>query len=161
RFGKPYLPRLTGYESKLRQDLPRLFPTIAADARETLVSLVRQAEGERHGTLLVISADAAAESVRLGNQATAIEPCLLTPELLSHLTGIDGAVIIDPRGYCHALGVILDGLATSHGDPARGARFNSAVRYVQSAIDRGIMTLAVVVSEDGGIDFIPNPPPQI
>ncbi|MGH9929701.1 MAG: hypothetical protein ACREA9_10825 [Pyrinomonadaceae bacterium] len=161
RFGQPYLPNLIGYESKLRQDLPRLFPGIDGDATELLVSLVRQTEEERHGTLMIVSAEAAAEAVRLRNQATPIEPCLLTPELLAHLTGIDGAVLVDTHGTCHAIGVILDGLATSEGDPARGARFNSAVRYVQSANDRQVPTLAVVVSEDGGVDLIPDMRPMI
>lgn len=75
-FGQPYLPKLSGYESKLRQDLPRLFPGISAPATELLVSLVRQAGRERHGTLMVISTEAALESERLKNQATPIEPCL-------------------------------------------------------------------------------------
>jgi hypothetical protein len=161
RFGQPYLPKLSGYESKLRQDLPRLFTGISGDAMELLVSLVRQAERERHGTLLVISADAASESERLKNQATPVEPGLLTPELLGHLTGIDGAVLVDANGHCHAIGAILDGSASAQGDPGRGSRFNSAVRYVRSATERGIATLAVVVSEDGGVDLIPDPLPMI
>lgn len=161
RFGQPYLPKLIGYETKLRQDLPRIFAGIQSDPTELLVSLVRQAERERHGTLMVISAEAASESDRLKNQATPIEPCVLTPELLGHLTGIDGAVLVDASGYCHAIGVILDGQASDHGNPGRGARFNSAIRYVESAVGRGIPTLAVVVSEDGGVDVIPNPPPMI
>lgn len=161
KFGQPYLPRLSGYESKLKQDLPRLFPGIPADATELLVGLVRQAERERHGTLMVVSAKAASESKRLKNQATPVAPCQLTPELLGHLTGIDGAVIVDVNGHCHAIGAILDGLASAHGDPGRGSRFNSAIRYVQSATERGISTLAVVVSEDGGVDLIPDPPPMV
>lgn len=160
-FGRPYLPKLSGYESKLRHDLPRLFPGNSADATELLVSLVRQAGRERHGTLMVISTEAASESERLKNQATPIEPCLLTPELLGHLTGLDGAVLVDATGCCHAIGVILDGQATAQGNPGRGARFNSAVRYVQSAMERGGTTLAIVVSEDGGVDLIPDPRPMI
>jgi hypothetical protein len=42
-----------------------------------------------------------------------------------------------------------------------GARFNSAIRYVQYAIERHIPTVAIIVSEDGGIDIVPNPPPAI
>ena len=49
--------------------------------------------------------------------------------------------------------VILDGQATTHGDPARGARFNSAVRYVTSAAGKA---LAVVVSENGFFDVLPS-----
>jgi hypothetical protein len=161
RFGEPSLPKVTNYESKLRQDLPRLFGDVTDEAIHLLVSLVRQAERERHGTLLVISSAATDEANRLRNQSTPIEACLLTSELLSHLTGIDGAVLVDPNGYCRAIGVILDGLATAQGNPARGARFNSALRYVEFAATRNLPTLAVIVSEDGGVDFIPNLRPRI
>src|ERR1700730_740378 len=161
RFGQPYLPNLIGYESKLRKDLPSLLPGISSTCTELLVSLVQQTEKERHGTLMIVSAEAASEAIRLRNQATTIEARLLTPELLGHLTGIDGAVLLDPIGYCHAIGVILDGYATPQGDPSRGARFNSAVRYMQSAYERQIPTLAVVVSEDGGVDLMPDLRPMI
>jgi hypothetical protein len=160
-FGQPYLPKSIGYEVKLKKDLPRIFPGISVEASDSLLSLVRETERARHGTLLVVSADAASESERLKNQSTTIAPCLLSAALLEHLTGIDGAVLVDPNGYCHAIGVILDGFASTHGDPARGARYNSALRYVHSAMQRGIATLALVVSEDGGVDVIPNPPPAI
>lgn len=161
RFGQPYLPDMSGYRPRLRQDIPRLFPGVPSDATELLISLVTQAERERHGTLMVISREAASESIRLKNQATPVNPTLLTPELLGHLTGIDGAVLVDANGYCHAIGAILDGQASAHGDPGRGARFNSAIRYVQSAEERGISTMAIVVSEDGGVDVFPNLPPTI
>ena len=160
-FGQPYLPELIGYELKLRKDLPRIFPGIIVEASELLLSLVRQTERARHGTLFVISSDAVGESERLKNQSTPIEPRAFSVELLNHLTDIDGAVLVDPGGNCHAIGVILDGLASSYGNPARGARYNSALRYVYSAMQRGIATLAIVVSEDGGVDVIPDPPPAI
>jgi hypothetical protein len=61
----------------------------------------------------------ALEAARLSAQATLIEPALLSPELLRQATGIDGAVLFDPDGTCHALGVILDGTATAkETDPA-------------------------------------------
>ena len=93
-------------------------------------------------------------------QGTPITPCLLTSKLLKHLTPIDGAILIDPEGTCHAIGTILDGKATPKGDPGRGARFNSAVRYVESSWDK-VRCFAVVVSEDGGVDFVPNLRPPI
>ena len=67
------------------------------------------------------------------------------------MTAIDGAVLLGPDGVCHAIGVILDGLAGDRGDPERGARFNSAVRYVDS---RQEVCLAIVVSEDKTLDVI-------
>jgi hypothetical protein len=58
---------------------------------------------------------------------------------------------------CHGFGTILDGMASESGDPSRGARFNSALRYVEAAWP----CLAVVVSQDSGIDFIPNLRPAV
>jgi hypothetical protein len=123
---------------------------------DRLVALIRAAEEESHGTLLVITESAASEAMRLSSQGTPIAPCTLTPELLRHVTPIDGAIILSPDGVCHGIATILDGRATE-GDPGRGARFNSAVRYVEATSP----CLAVVVSEDGGIDFVPNPRPAV
>jgi hypothetical protein len=157
-YGLPSLPRPSFDEQKLRLDLPRLFKGIAPAEIDTLVSLVREAEKESHGTMLVITEKAENETKRLSTQGIAIHPCPLTPELLQHFTPIDGAVILSPQGICHSIGTILDGKATDKGEPGRGARYNSAVRYVET-IDAPC--LAVVVSEDGGIDFIPNLKPAI
>ena len=62
-------------------------------------------------------------------------------------------MLIQPDGTCHAIGAILDGLATEKGDSSRGSRYNSAVRYVNSS---KYPVLAVVVSEDGWIDLLPS-----
>ena len=59
----------------------------------------------------------------------------------------------DPSGLCHGLGVILDGPATESGDRSRGARFNSAVKYLESAQSE---TVIVIVSEDGMINILPE-----
>jgi hypothetical protein len=121
------------------------------------VTLVRAAAEESHGTLLIISESAASEAQRLSEQGTPVAPCLLTPDLLRHLTTIDGATLLSPDGMCHGIGTIFDERATRSGDPGRGSRFNSAARYVQSEWP----CLAIVVSEDGGIDFIPNLRPAL
>ena len=42
-------------------------------------------------------------------------------------------------------------MAQGKGDPSRGARYNSALRYLQSIEGDCI---AVVVSEDGGVDIV-------
>ncbi|MBV9948139.1 MAG: DNA integrity scanning protein DisA nucleotide-binding domain protein, partial [Myxococcales bacterium] len=108
----------------------------------------------KHGTMLVVVDDAAQESTRLSQQGTPITPCRLSNELIRHVTAIDGAVLLDPASTCHAVGVILDGLATVDGSPARGARYNSALRYVATRKDRP--TLAVIVSEDGLVTMHPT-----
>lgn len=101
------------------------------------------------GSTVVVSADAASEARRLVGQGTAIAPRVLEPEVLRAATGIGGAFLLDPDGVCHAVGVILDGVATARGSRSRGSRFNSAASYVSGR--RG--TLAVVVSDDGSVDL--------
>jgi hypothetical protein len=158
RDGLPSLPAPPLEEARLRTDLHRIFRNVTMEQVNLLVSLVNEAVGEKHGTMLVVSKDAANEAKRLANQGTRLEPCFMTPELLRQLTPIDGAVLLDPTGTCHAIGVILDGLATEKGNPARGARFNSAVRYVGTQ-EKACM--AIVVSEDGGVDLVPDLRPPI
>jgi hypothetical protein len=157
RYGVPSLPRLSFDEAKLRSDLARIFQSITPDDTSRLVKLIRAAEDASHGALLIIDENSAAEAHRLRKQGMSVHACLLTPDLLRHLTTIDGAILLSPDGRCHGFGTILDGMATESGDPSRGARYNSALRYVESAWP----CLAVVVSEDGGIDFIPNLLPAI
>ena len=159
-YGVPALPKPEFDEQAFRSNVTRIFEGISDSATDRLFSLVKEAEQEPHGTLLLISTAAAEEAQRLAPQGTPITPCLLTSKLLKHLTPIDGAILLDPEGKCHAIGTILDGKATPKGDPGRGARFNSAVRYVESSWDN-VRCFAVVVSEDGGVDFFPNLCPPI
>jgi hypothetical protein len=156
--GQPYLPKPDFDEGKLKQDLTRIFQNLTNNHTECLLSLVVEAIKEKHGTMLMISSDAKQESERLKSQSTAIAPKTMTAELLANLTSIDGAILLDPEGTCYAAGVILDGMASDEGDPARGARYNSAIRYIENSKSP---RLAVIVSEDGGVDFVPDLRPMI
>lgn len=158
QYGQPSLPKPPYDEKKLEKDLPRIFTGMTIKQVERIMGLIRQAEREPHGTMLIISSAAKKEAERLAAEGTRIASKTLTPELLGSLTPIDGAVLLNPKGTCYAIGVILDGMATELGNSARGARYNSAIRYVCSSKSP---TLAVVVSEDGGVDFFPNLKPQI
>jgi hypothetical protein len=144
-------------EEKFRADLPRVFPGIAADAVGRLAGLARCAAGQKHGCMLVISGEAAAEAARLDSQCTRVDPFPLEEAVLGLLTAIDGSVLIDTSGNCHAIGVILDGMASPKCSPERGSRYNSAVRYVfgQSG------AVAVVKSEDGMVSVFPDLRPQV
>jgi hypothetical protein len=108
---------------------------------------------QQHGAMLVITASAADEAVRLDKQATVVEPFTLTPDLIDLVTRIDGAVLIDLEGTCHAIGVILDGQASDKCTSARGARYNSAVRYAYDRAGRVVL----VKSEDGMVNVLPEP----
>jgi hypothetical protein len=158
KYGQPYLLKPPFNEEKLRKDLPRIFNTITNKQIDRIVHLVREAEQEKHGTMLLITKNAKKEAQRLGNQATPIKPKIISPKILKNLTPIDGALLLNQKGTCYAIGAILDGMATVSGDPSRGARYNSAIRYIESS---KTPCLAIVVSEDGGIDFIPDLMPTV
>ena len=124
----------------------------------TFLALFEAAVDQRHGSMLIVARDAELEADRLRGQGTRIEPMKLTPDLYRQVSEIDGTIIIDPQGVCHAIGVILDGSARPECTPSRGARYNSGIRYVRSA---DTPRLAVVVSDDQTVDVIPVLPPRI
>ncbi len=150
-YGLPGLPRTRLNLSRFRRDLKRTFGLTEPHKVEKLWDVVLEASRQKHGTMLVITTEALAEADRLKLQCTLIEPVPLTPLITRLVTSIDGAVLLDPEGYCYSIGVILDGLATGNGNGARGARYNSAVRYVESS---AYSCLALVVSEDGLVDVL-------
>jgi hypothetical protein len=123
-----------------------------------LMMLAEAAGQHQHGAMLVISSDAREEAEWLAPQAWVVEPVMLEPELLRQITSMDGGVLIDAKGYCHAIGVILDGKACGAEDPARGSRFNNAIRYIESGAPSAIV---VVYSADGGIDILPRLQPRV
>ncbi|QKG53711.1 diadenylate cyclase [Hymenobacter sp. BRD67] len=151
RYGLPTLPRPRLNLNRFRRDLKRTFSITRPDKVEHLWQVVLEASRQPKGTLLVITTEALAEADRLKLQCTLIEPVPLTPLITQLITAIDGAVLLDPEGYCYSIGVILDGKASGHGTSTRGARYNSAVRYVDSS---PYPCLVVVVSEDGMVDVL-------
>jgi len=150
-YGLPSLPRTRLNRARFRRDLKQTFQLTDSAKIERLWDVVVEASRQKHGTLLVITTEALAEADRLKLQCTLIEPVPLTPLITRLVTAIDGAVLLDPESYCYSIGVILDGKASGHGTSTRGARYNSAIRYVDSS---PYPCLAIVVSEDGLVDVI-------
>jgi hypothetical protein len=157
-FGVPSLPSVPLDQLPFIANATRVLPSLTKEKASSLWTSVRAAMDQRHGTMLVVTDEAKTEAIRLSTQALAVEPVPLTPELVRRVSGIDGAILTNTDGICFALGVILDGLATQDGDPARGARYNSAIRYVGS---RDVPTLCVVVSEDGHVTMVPTLRPKV
>lgn len=157
-YGLPELPKMRINKSKFETDIKRIFEKIQTKEILYLWDLVIEASEQKHGTMVVVSTGAQNEANRLQNQATVIEPIKLTPQIMESVTAIDGAVLVDTTSTCYAIGVILDGLASKHGTPSRGARYNSAIRYVETS---DFPCIAIVISEDGSIDLIPDLMPQI
>ncbi|MEU3649277.1 hypothetical protein AB0E59_38295 [Lentzea sp. NPDC034063] len=133
----------------------RLIPNADISA---LLNLAEAASKNDHGAMLIISADAPGEAARLSPQAWMVTPIALNSGLAQQLTRIDGGILVDAHGKCHAIGVILDGTANGIGTPSRGSRFNNAVRYLDSSPPP---TVVVVYSTDGHIDVLPKLMPQV
>ena len=132
--------------------------TVGTAEVERIWETVQCALDSGHGTTIVVSGDPLSEINRLSQEALPIKPEYLDHKDVARLGRVDGAIILGPDGRCYAFGVILDGRATSSGDRARGARFNSSVRYQQTS---EIGTMVVVISDDGTVDLVPNLMPRI
>lgn len=154
RLGRAHQPKEALDFALFEDNFERLFGGPPGANATAVWRLVQVAATQEHGTMLVIQADAEGEGKRLGAQAVPIVPNGLNGASLLAASRIDGAVLVAPDGRCHAVGVILDGIASDFGDPGRGARFNSAVRYAQA---HPADCLILVVSEDGTVELVPEP----
>lgn len=151
--GQPQLPK-EDYETELfKSKLSKIFKDITSEQTQNLIDLFIYIYKLSHGTTVVISANPQSELLRLEKQCTGINPVKLTRDLMSNVTRIDGAVLIDLDTKCHAIGVILDGKASPNCDSSRGSRYNSAINYVES--DKIPPCLVIIKSEDGNMDLKP------
>jgi hypothetical protein len=157
-YGKAALSKPAVSRAVFDNTMSQQFPTLTSAEMDHVWRLVRSAALANHGSTIVITANAKDEADRLAGQATLVDPVFVDTSLVGHITKIDGAVLMDHRGVCYAIGVILDGTASTSGDPSRGARFNSAIRYLET-YDRP--AVAVVVSSDGDVHVLPRAHDQI
>ncbi len=130
-----------------------VFPDAPHEASERLGELVDQLVSLRESGLLIITEQP--QKFRNFKSSYALRPRALSAKRIRDLLRMDGAVVLDLDARLHAAGVILDGRACDAEDPSRGARFNSALRFV-----RDTPCLAVVLSEDGMVDLLPNLAPD-
>ena len=151
--GEPSLPRDVIDVETFAHAVNRVFPDALSEHVDALWGMTQACVRQQHGTMLVVHPDARREGERLLPQAYTIEPTHLGAHAFDALTKIDGAVLVSPDGKCHAVGVILDGAATGTGDISRGARYNSAIRYLAG---RGKGSMVIIVSEDGRVDILPH-----
>ncbi len=156
-YTNPNLPQLKVNKEIFEDVLTRTFLGISQDDLGKLWSIVNTSTQQKHGTLIIISVEAEKEAKRLERQSTRIESMMLD-DLVLNVTSIDGAVLLDSHGICYSIGVILDGIASEKGSSARGARYNSAIRYVEGNRKKCV---AVIISEDGMVDLYPQLLPRI
>jgi hypothetical protein len=113
--------------------------------------IVEQAAKRKHGCTLVL--DFNPEPIPISGQQ--VEPALdLRQEgfldLAMSLSKIDGALHIGPDAHLHGFACLLDGRTVPGEDRARGARFNSALRFTAGHDN----VIVVVVSADRPVSII-------
>lgn len=132
------------------------------EAPEKMKTVFEEVFEQKHGTILIImkGCEIEAEVERLMEKSTGmlIEPMDLSDGFVKSVTSIDGALIVNNQGKCYGYGMILDdpsgGEAEFTADPARGARYNSAQRYIAGCKKKERSAIGVVVSEDGPVTII-------
>ncbi|MED2836788.1 tetratricopeptide repeat protein [Bacillus wiedmannii] len=168
KYGTPNLKESNFSINQLKDRIEKTFyGTEEGEVNEidSVVTMIEYAIKQRSGTTVVITTPDVAESEieQLGYQGITIDKRNLvdnlggeTKKIIDCVTCIDGAVYLDYKGDCYAIGIILDGIAEKdQGDSARGARYNSAIRYANKENLKN-KCLIVVISEDGMIDIIPD-----
>jgi len=144
-------------EINISHSISKEFEYLKDDEKYKLEHIIDAIANQKKGSMLVISNNAKEESMHLEYQSTLIKPRELNKELVEKISCIDGSVLIDEYGICYAIGVILDGPACKYGDKSRGARYNSAIKYIYDRTQNNNSThkcIAIVKSEDGMINII-------
>ena len=114
-------------------DISLLRETFGITETFKIEKIIEKAITQKHGTMVVFTENAKEETYRLRKSGMPVLPIDITLEetLIKSLTSIDGALICDIKGICYSIGVILDGETSDKADLSRGARYNSAIRYIE------------------------------
>lgn len=156
--GKPVLPFEEISRERFLENFLRVVGGASQADAENAAELMQAISRLDNGCMVVFAPDANLEIERLSGQGMRVKPAPLNEGLLESISKIDGSILVDRSGNCYGVGVILDGMANDKCDPARGSRFNSAVRYVEGLRPT---RLAIVKSDDGSLDVIPLLRPRI
>ena len=114
---------------------------------------------QKHGTLIVIgNTDVIkSETNRLCDFNRGIKihkfDLFKNLDIVNNIASIDGAIMMDTNCCCYGIGVILDGEAIIQGNSERGARYNSAINYIENRKKHGQDLVAVIISEDKTLDI--------
>lgn len=124
-----------------------------------VVGLIKKAQLQKHGTMLVFSDHAFQESKRLNSVGYEVICSEINGiEFMEQITAIDGSILIDPKGNIKGIGMILDGITFDECkiDNSRGSRYNSAIKYTYACSKKNEKCIAVVISEDKDVNIIVN-----
>jgi DNA integrity scanning protein DisA with diadenylate cyclase activity len=144
-----YQANLVEFEESLLDS--NLSPSAGNNIFKRVVGLVHSAQHQKHGCTLVI--DLNRTPIKISGQVLSRHLDLGKPDLLElskSLTKLDGALHIS--GDCHLYGFacLLDGRSIVSEDLARGARYNSALRFTAEHDN----IIVVVVSSDRPVSII-------
>ena len=131
--------------------MPCIDPSIGHELFQIASRIVHTAENGKYGCTLVI--DFNEEPVKISGQK--LEPPLDLRqngflEFSESLSKVDGALHIGADLKLHGFACLLDGRATPAEDRARGARFNSALRFTAEQNN----LIIIVVSSDRPVSVI-------
>lgn len=148
------IPRIPDTERGITEsDIILLKKTFNITDTSIYERIIEEAVFQQHGTMVVFAENASDESERLNESGIRIEPTdICKAGLVKAVSTIDGAIICDPEGLCYSIGTILDGSTSKQADSSRGARYNSAKRYIEQQKEKEKNTFIVVVSEDGYVN---------
>lgn len=180
RKGEKYsIPDIEKMDCDVKQSLKSLLFAVHSDILcynndnvNRLMAIVRSAKMQQHGTMIIFAPLEEAKiltdyfceknrGIKLERKVKLTDKAE-TQKLLLNLSAIDGALIIDTNGCCHAVGVILDGIANEKCNMARGARYNSALTFITNENFEGIYGFerekckVFVFSEDKTINILPD-----
>lgn len=152
---QPLLPSKNCNNEAMIESLNNVFDYKNNNSIEKLINIINEVKQQKKGTMLVITENAEEESKRLIACGIKVNPTEIKSQIIQLVTSIDGALLLDENGVCYSIGVILDGDEIGEGDSARGARYNSALRYYKRQEKENKKCVIVVISEDGYINSIP------
>jgi hypothetical protein len=142
-------PNLVHLEEALLES--NVDPSASHDLYRCVSSIVHNAAMQKHGCTLVI--DLNAQPIEISGQQIEHPLDLQQTQLLQlakSLAKVDGALHIGADFHLHGFACLLDGRAVPGEDRARGARFNSALRF--TAENENV--IVVVVSSDRPVSVI-------
>jgi hypothetical protein len=135
-------------EALLESDLD---PETGNSVYKIITALIHQAEDQKHGATLVL--DLNPSPVAISGQCFDCPLDLQKPAILDlakSLIRVDGALHIGADIHLHGFACLLDGRSIAGEDRARGARYNSALRFTAEHDD----IIVVVVSSDRPVSVI-------
>lgn len=140
------------YREETRKKLEKYFGE-SSNIVEIVVGFIEEMLKCEHGALMIVTEDeGVGEYLKSARSGIKLLKTMKFNEIKDYITGlatIDGAVILnykeedDSECVCEAFGAILDREPMIKGDPARGARYNSARKYIYNK-----NAIAVIISED-------------